>query len=284
MSVLPAVGDELEAEELVRELFRNPSPAALALATPHDSSTHDAVLRYLRVALQDLPSEQAAMLRHGAAALLDEPELTGHVAAVLSDCDDPIVGSRAAAAATAGALRGLPVHATGGGDLHALLLGLCARFDAPLPVTVLARDAVDPCYRDLALLLLSNAEPEAVAEVLPAAVAGLDAGDEYTVEALGRALQSFLRRRGEAGLLHVLASQPPETSPLLLAGLREALEPRRLAWLSEAQQRSATAALERQAASAPDDALLRLRLHPEDRAAFLAHAADVLGSGGDASR
>jgi len=55
MTALPELQDAADAAELVRELFRNPPSAALALATPADASTNDAVYRFLSVALRDLP-------------------------------------------------------------------------------------------------------------------------------------------------------------------------------------------------------------------------------------
>jgi hypothetical protein len=85
MSVLPELRDAADAEGLVRELFRNPPRAALDLAAAGDGSSHDAVLRYLNVALSDLPPAQADLLRNGMAGLLSERELTGYLIVLLED-------------------------------------------------------------------------------------------------------------------------------------------------------------------------------------------------------
>src|SRR4051812_25012458 len=85
MSTLPAVRDRQEAAALVRELFRTPPRAALELAAPGDAGTNDAVLRYLIVALRDLPADQSAQLSEGAALLLSEPLLAGHLVCLLEN-------------------------------------------------------------------------------------------------------------------------------------------------------------------------------------------------------
>ncbi|HZU77928.1 MAG TPA: hypothetical protein VFA70_14270 [Dehalococcoidia bacterium] len=276
MSALPEVHDEQEAAELVRELFRSPSPAALALATPDDRSSHDAVLRYLKVALADLPPEQARLLLGGAACLLAEPELTGHLVGVLADEGQQDAGVQAAAAAAGGALRGVPVHGTGEGDLHALVLGLCARFGVAPPPEALARDTRDPRYRDLALVLLAAADAGTVAHALPEAAAACNPSDAYDVEALGRALEAVLARHGEGLVLAILRDAPAAARSALLAGLHEALEPERLASLTAVQQADAAAAFERRAAAEPENAYLRLRADPAARNSFLAAAEQVI--------
>lgn len=271
MSTLPAVRDAADAADLVRELFHNPPAAALELAVPDEPDARGAVLRYLQVALADLPAEQGETLRAGAATLLPEPSLTAYLVCLLEEDGGETVAASAARTVEAGALRGVPAQPDGGGDLHSTLLGLCARLQAPVGATALARDVRDPRYRDLALLLVS-AEPAALGEALAAVAPSLDPADDVAVEALGRALREALERHGAKTLLGVVAELPAAAGPAIGAGLREALEPARLAWLTEAQRASELEALRRRNAQVPND-YLRLRLDADAREAFLVRAA-----------
>jgi hypothetical protein len=275
VSVLPAMSNDQEAAALLRELFRQPSPDVLALATPSDSTTHDTVLRYLHVALADLPPEQSQLLRRGAALLLADPELCGHLVPILGDGDDATAGAaagRAAAALVAGGeLRGVTVYGVGSGDLHALLLGLCARFDTPPPADALQRDAADARYRDLVVLLTAACDLELLGAIV-AGPAGLDPRDEHAVEALGRSLQQALQRHGEEAVLALFVSAPRSARAMLLAGLQEALEPAYLALLSEAQRIAAFESLRRRALAEPGNAYLGVSSARKRREAVLERA------------
>jgi hypothetical protein len=271
MSTLPAVQDAGDAAELVRELFHNPPAAALELAVPDEPDARGAVLRFLQVALADLPSEQTETLRAGAATLLPEPDLTAYLVCLLEEDGGESVAASAARTVEQGALRGLPSQPDGGGDLHSTVLGLCARLQAPVGAAALARDVRDPRYRDLALLLVS-AEPAALVEALAAVTPALDLADEYAVESLGRTLREALERCGAEILVGVIAELPASADLPIDAGLREALEPARLSWLTDEQRNSELQALRRRQAEAPND-YLRLRLDAAARAAFLARVA-----------
>lgn len=274
MSALPAVTDAADAAGLVHELFRNPPRAALALATADDRSPYEAVLRYLTVALNDLPPAQAVLLRRGAAALLAEAELAGYLFCLLEE-GDAEVARCAAAVVAGGGLRGLPATPAGGADLHALLLGLCARLTATLPPEALARDVADPRYRDLALFMLASADLPGLAQALPAVADTISPTDEHAVEALGRALREALQAHGAAALLGVLPRRS-EPEQALLAGLAEALLPARLALLTDEQRRRQAEAQRRQARERPEDDYLRLSLDAEAREAFLMRAREIL--------
>lgn len=278
MSTLPEMVDAEDAAGLVREIFRNPPRAALNLAVPGDFGPHDAVVRYLLVALRDLPPPQAALLRAGMALLLAEPELALHVVLLLQDGSEESAPVRhaSAEAVAGGALRG--AAGPGGTDLHAVVLGLAARLGAALPVETLVRDAGDPRYRDLALHLLATARLDAFVPAVVAAAA-VDPADEASIEALGIAMGMAIQRHGPDAVLHTLADTAPSrhTAGVLLAALREALAPARLSWLTPAQQEAALAPL-RRAFEERGDGYARLRLDAVVRAAFLATAADALGA------
>ena len=280
MTTLPAVRDAAEAEALVRELFRNPPAAARALATASDTAPSDAVFRFLTVALNDLPSDQGAVLCAGIGGLLSDVALAGYAVCLLEERGGEAAARAAAEVVVAGTLRGVPVNLGSPVDLHGLVLGLCARLAAPLAVEALARDAADPRYRDLVLLILaSSSDPAGLAAALSAVARGLDLADEYALEALGRALRESLTRHGERSTLALLRGQDVAAAPVLLAGLREALTPARSALLSAAQQVRERETLRRRAAEQPSDAYARLRLDDAARAAFLRRAESILEGG-----
>jgi len=276
VSVLPEVRDAADAAGLVRELFRNPPPAALDLAVPADASPYEAVYRYLKVALNDLPPAQASLLSDGAALLLDDPALAGYLISLLEDTSSAAVAQAAADAAASGALRGRTIAPVATVDLHALLLGLCARLNAPVAAAALSRDAADDRYRDLALLLLATAGPAQLAATLTAVAQSTVPDDERAREGIGRVLREVLQREGEAALLALLEAQPHAAAPALLAALDEMLLPARLALLTDDQQQRAREALRRDLRERPDDAYLRLRLDPVAREPFLQRATALL--------
>lgn len=276
MTTLPEVRDAADAEGLVRELFRAPPAAALALATAGDASPRDAVLRFLTVALNDLPPGQAAALRDGIGGLLSDPALAGYAVCLLEENGGEAVARAAAQTVAAGTLRGVPVSLGSPVDLHALVLGLCARLAAPLPAEALVRDAADPRYRSLVLLILASSDPAGLAAALPVVALGLDLADEDALEALGRALRESLTRHGEAPTLDLLRGRDPAAAPVLLAGLHEALAPARSALLSPAQQERERETLRRRADAEPGDAYASLRLDEAARAAFLRRAETIL--------
>src|SRR5947209_8608762 len=116
MTTLTAVVDDDDAAGLLRELFRSPPAAALALATPDDAGPADAVLRWLLVALTNLPEDQQRLLRAGAAQLLGEPAFCGYVLCLLEGEGSEAAVGRATELIAAGALRGVPATAAGGAD------------------------------------------------------------------------------------------------------------------------------------------------------------------------
>lgn len=276
MSTLPAVRDAADAAGLVRELFRNPPVAALELVVPDEPDARGAVLRYLQVALGDVPAEQARLLRAGAAELLAEPELTAYLVCLLEEDGSEAVTASVRRVVETGDLRGQPAQPDGGGDLHATLLGLSARLQAPVGAEALVRDVLDPRYRDLALLLVS-ADPPALTRALAAAAPTIDPADEFAVEALGRTLREALERHGADVVLGVVTSMPAAAGPAIAAGLREALEPARLGWLTAAQREAELQALRRRQTESPND-YLRLRLDPDTRDAFIARAGAATGA------
>jgi hypothetical protein len=88
------------------------------------------------------------------------------------------------------------------------------------------------------------------------------------VEALGRALREALERHGEARIVTILGAMPAAAAPVLLAGLREALQPARLDLLTDEQRAADSEASRRRQRERPDD-YLRLRLDPAEREAFM---------------
>jgi len=208
--------------------------------------------------------------------LLGEPALAGHIVCLLEETGGEAVARAAADVAAAGAMRGIAVSAAAPVDLHALVLGLCARLAAPLPVAALARDVADPRYRDLALFMLASSDAGALAAALPAACTVVDPADGDAIEALGRALREVLSRHGERELLTAIEAQPAAAAPVLMAALREALEPARSGMLSAEQQERERASLRRLAAERPHDGYARLRLDGSARAAFMEHARALL--------
>ncbi len=278
MSTLPEVRDAADAAELVRELFHNPPQAALDLAATGDASGFDAALRYLRVALNDLPPGQAALLREGMALLLRESELTGYLIVLLED-GGATAGDAAAAVVSEGTLRGLPAVAGGDGDLHALLLGLCARLGGRVPAAALARDVADPRYRALALFMLASADLGALSTVLPAIGTTLAVDDDYAIEALGRALHEALQAHGAGAVLAAIPAGDAAVAPVVLAAMQEALSPARVLLLSPEQQEQRHVALFRLLEERPENDYARLSTDPIAAEAFTEQVRQRLGAG-----